>query len=83
MFAQRDNSIPMPFLVVLVFWLVILFAGYALMAPRNATVIAALLVCTLSVSGALFLILELDRPYEGIMRLSSAPLREALAQIGK
>jgi hypothetical protein len=83
MFAQRDNAIPLPFLVVLVFWLVILFAGYALMAPRNATVIAALFVCTLSVSGALFLILKLDRPYEGVMRLSSAPLREALAQVGR
>jgi hypothetical protein len=83
MFAQRDSSIPLPFLVVLVFWLVILFAGYALLAPRNVTVITALFVCTLSVSGAVFLILELDRPYEGIMRLSSAPAREALAQIGK
>jgi hypothetical protein len=83
MFTQRDSSIPLPFLVVLVFWLMILFAGYALLAPRNLTVIVALLVCTLSVSGAVFLILELDRPYEGIMRLSSAPLREALSQLGR
>jgi hypothetical protein len=83
MYVQKDNAIPLPFLVVLVFWLIILFGGYALLAPRNVTVIAALFVCALSVSGALFLILELDRPYEGIMRLSSAPLREALAQIGK
>ena len=52
-------------------------------APGQTLDPTALLVCTLSVSGAVFVILELDRPYEGIMRLSSAPLREALAQIGK
>ena len=83
MFVQAESSIPLPFLVVLAFWLVILFAGYALLAPCNATVIVALLVCALSVAGALFLVMELDRPYAGIMRLSSAPLREVLSQIGK
>src|SRR5262245_49682328 len=83
MFAQRESSIPVPFLVVLVFWLVLLFAGYALLAPRNATVIAALFVCALAVSGAVFLILELDRPFEGVMRVSSTPLRDAISQIGK
>jgi hypothetical protein len=83
LFAQRDSSIPLPFLVVLVFWLVILFAGYGLLAPRNATVVVALLVCSLSVAGALFLILELDRPFAGIVRVPSAPLQEALSQIGK
>ena len=73
----------MPFLVVLVFWLLILFAGLGLLAPRNVTVVAVLLVCALSVSGALYLIMELDRPFEGMMRVSSAPLRETLALLGK
>jgi hypothetical protein len=61
------TSIPMPFLVVVVFWLCIIFASFGLYAPRNATVIATLCVCALSVSGAIFLILELDRPFEGIV----------------
>jgi hypothetical protein len=81
--AQKDSSIPLPFLVVLVFWLVVLFTGYGLHAPRNATVIVVLLVCALSISAALFLILELDRPFDGIVRVPSAPLREALSLIGK
>jgi hypothetical protein len=59
--AQKDSSIPLPFLVVLGFWLVVLFAGYGLLAPRNATVVVVLVVCALSISAALFLILELDR----------------------
>jgi hypothetical protein len=70
-------------LVVLVFWLTILFVGYGLLAPRNATVVAVLLVCTLSVSGAVFLLLELATPFAGIMRVSSAPLRDALMVIGQ
>jgi hypothetical protein len=81
--AQKDSSIPGPYLVVLVSWLVVLFAGYGLMAPRNATVIVVLLVCALSISAALFLILELDRPFDGVVRVSSAPFQEALSRIGK
>jgi hypothetical protein len=67
LFAQLGNSIPVPFLVVLVFWLCILFASFGLFAPRNGTVLAAFFVCALSVAGAIFLILELDRSFEGLL----------------
>jgi len=82
-FEHLGTSIPVPFLVVLVFWLCIIFASFGLFAPRNATVIAVLCVCALSVSGAIFLILELDRSFEGLLQVSGAPLREALAQLGR
>jgi hypothetical protein len=82
MYEQAGSSIAWPFLAVLVFWLAILFMGFGLFAPANATVLAALFVGALSVAGAIFLILELDRPYEGLMHLPSAPVRDALAQIG-
>jgi hypothetical protein len=84
LFEQRaGSSIPVPFLVVLVFWLSIIFASFGLYAPRNATVVATLCVCALSISGAVFLILELDRPFEGFIRISSAPLQNAIAQLGQ
>ena len=83
LFARSDSSLPTPLLVVLVFWLTILFAGYGLLAPRNTTVLAVLLVCTLSVAGAILLMLEFTMPFAGIMRISSAPLRDALALLGK
>jgi hypothetical protein len=83
LFEQLGSSIPVPFLVVLVFWLCIIFASFGLFAPRNATVIAVLFVCALSVSGAIFLILELDRSFEGLLQVSSAPLRAALVQLGQ
>jgi hypothetical protein len=82
LFENLGSSIPLPFLVVLVFWLCIIFASFGLFAPRNATVIAVLCVCALSVAGAIFLILELDRSFEGLLQVSGAPLRAALAQLG-
>ena len=82
LFEHLGTSIPVPFLVVLVFWLCIIFASFGLFAPRNATVVAVLCVCALSVAGAIFLILELDRSFEGLLQVSGAPLRAALAQLG-
>jgi hypothetical protein len=81
LFEQRGGSIPILFLVMLVFWLVIIFISFGLFAPQNATVVATLLVCALSVSGAIFLILDLDRPSEGLIQISSTPLRTALSQL--
>ena len=83
LFEHMGSSIPVAFLVVLVFWLCIIFASFGLFAPRNATVIAVLCVCALSVSGAIFLILELDRSFEGLLQVSGAPLRSALARLGR
>jgi hypothetical protein len=82
LFAQTDNPIPTPFLVVLVFWLTIIFASFSLFTRPNATVIAALLIFALSASGAIFLILELSQPFSGLMQVSSAPVRNALAPLG-
>ena len=77
-----QSSVPMPFLVMLVFWLTVIFTSFGLFSPRNATVIAILLICALSAAGSLFLVLELDTPYEGLMKVSSAPLHNALAHLG-
>ena len=82
-FENLGASIPVPFLVVLVFWLCIIFASFGLFAPRNATVITVLCVCALSVAGAIFLILELDQSFEGLLQVSSAPVRAAVAQLGR
>jgi hypothetical protein len=80
---QAGSSIPTPFLVVVVFWLTCIFASFGLFAPRNGTVIVTLFVCALSVSAAIFLILELDSPFSGLMQISDAPLRAAIAHIGQ
>ena len=83
MFEQEETSIPMPFLVVLIAWITLIFVSFGLLAPPNGTVIATLFVCALSVAGAVFLILELDQAFEGLIQIPSAPLRKALAQLGQ
>jgi hypothetical protein len=79
---RTGSSIPKVVLAVLIFWLAIIFVSFGLFAPPNPTVIATLFVCVLSVSGAIFLILELDRPFDGLIGIPSAPLRDALVHLG-
>jgi len=81
MYAQRGSSIPVAFLVILAAWFTILFSGFGLFARLDGTVIATLLVCALSLAAAVFLILELEQPFWGLIRISSVPLREALLQL--
>jgi hypothetical protein len=78
-----QGSIPTPFLILLVAWLVVIFMTFGLLAPRNTTVILVMLLCALSVSGALFLILEMDQPFQGWLKISSAPLRYTIAHLGQ
>jgi len=83
MAEQGKNSMPTAFLVVLVLWLAFMFGSFGLFAPPNATVLVTLFLCALSVSAAIFLILELYRPFQGVIQLSSTPLRYALAHLGQ
>jgi hypothetical protein len=77
---QQHDSISTPLLVVVVSWLALIFTGFGLVSPpRNPTVIAALFLCALSVSGAIFLIIEMDDPLTGMVRISDVPMRKALA----
>jgi hypothetical protein len=83
LFEQSGSSIPVPFLVVVVFWLSMLFVSFGLFAPRNATAFFTLFISALPVAGALFLIMELDHPFSGLIQISSAPLRNALSVLGR
>jgi len=80
---QSQTNLPRIFLVVLTFWLTVLFTQFGLLAPRNRTAMSALFICAISMSGAIFLILELNQPLEGTIKVSSAPLHKALSLIGK
>ena len=83
LFAQKGTSIPTPFLVVMVAWLALLLGSFSLFAPPKPIVVATLLIFALAVSSAVFLILELDRPFGGMIQIPSAPLRTALGQLGR
>ncbi len=80
---QTQLTLPTTFLVVLLAWLSMLFACFGLLSPANATVIAVLFICALSVSGAIFLISDMNTPFTGIIKVSGAPLQKALDYLGK
>ena len=81
--SHGPRSIPLPFLVVLILWLTVIFTGLGLFAPANPTAMIIFLICALSAAGAIFLILELDDPFVGIIRISDAPLQLVLAHLGR
>jgi hypothetical protein len=81
LFTNAGNSIPAPFLIVLVGWLALIFASISLFAESNARTIAVLFVFSLAASAAIFLILELSQPFTGLMMISDQPLRDALVAL--
>jgi hypothetical protein len=81
LFVESENLIAKPFLAVLAFWLTLIFASFSLFSPLNATVLTCLLLFASSAASAIFLILELSRPFTGLMSISSAPMRNALGGI--
>jgi hypothetical protein len=81
--GATGGSVPLPFLVVVVLWLTFIFGCFGIFAPRNATVVAVLFICALSIAGSIFLILEMDRPFSGVIKISSSPLRYTLSHLGQ
>jgi hypothetical protein len=82
-FNQLNNDLPLPVVAVVSSWLVTLFLAFGLLARFNAVVVIALLIGAVSVGGAMFLVLELNRPFGGIMQVSDGSMRTALALMGR
>ncbi len=78
LFERTHGGMPTPFLIILISWLMMILASFCLFSPLNPTSIVALVVIALSAASAIFLILEMGLPFDGLMQISSAPLRTAL-----
>ena len=78
MIEQQGSSVRPVVLLILVTWIAVIFASFGLNAPRNGTVIGAFLVCSLAIGGSVFLILEMDSPFTGVLAISSAPMTRAV-----
>jgi hypothetical protein len=81
--AALSTSVQFAFLTMLVFWLTITFTTFGVLAPRNRTVVVVLFVCALSVAGAIFLVLEMDSPFDGLITVSPEPMNYALEHMNK
>src|SRR6516165_1009086 len=80
---DSGGSISTPFYVILAFWLVVVFASFGLSAPRNLLSYATVTLGALAIASAIYVIVDLDRPFDGIFRVSSQPLRDALGELGR
>ena len=80
---QAISSISKPLLIVVSFWLVVIFLSFSLIAPRNGTAAFALIISAVSAATAIFLVLELDRPFSGLLRISNEPMLNVLSQLEK
>ena len=78
---HTEHSIPGPFLVLLIFWLAIVFASFGLFAPPNLTAIVSLFLCSIAVSGGIFLIEEMDSPLAGFIHIPADSMRRALNEL--
>jgi hypothetical protein len=81
--AESISSISKPLLIVVSFWLVVIFLTFSLIAPHNATATFALMISAVSAATAIFLILELDQPFSGLLRISNEPMLNVLSQLEK
>jgi hypothetical protein len=81
--AQAVSAVSKPLLIALVIWLVVIFFGFSLLAPANATSTLALVAGAFSVACAVLIILELDYPFAGMIRIPSDPMMNALAHLAK
>jgi hypothetical protein len=79
--AEQGQNVSPVVLIVLVSWITLIFLSFGIYAPCNAMVAVSFFVCAMSIGGAIFLILEMDRPIDGIMQISSWPVRNVLAQM--
>ena len=79
--TSSGTPVHKPFLVVLLFWLTLIFASFGLFATRNTTVVVVFFVCALSVGSAIFLVLEMNAPFDGLFKVSAEPLRQVLAHL--
>jgi hypothetical protein len=80
---QSQSSLPAMLLKVLGIWLAAFFFSLGLLSPRNLISLSILVFCAVSMAGSLFLILELNRPLDGVNQISSTPLMKAMLLIEK
>jgi len=79
--AQPPDTLSKPFITVLVLWLCFIFASFSMSAKANPTLVAVLLICGFTAATAIYLVLELGQPFDGLLQLSNKALRHALSPL--
>jgi hypothetical protein len=79
--VTAQDTVSLPLIALVVAWLTIIFGVFGLCSPRNRVVYVTIALCAVSISSSIYLIMDLDRPLEGLVKVSSAPMRDALRHV--
>ncbi len=77
------SSTALPLMIVETAWSTIVFVSFGLLAPAGLKAIISLALFACAVSSGFFLIEEMNTPFSGVLRVSSAPIREALERLAR
>jgi len=80
---QSEGTVPAALVVMVTLWLVLIFASYGFRAPKNVFVAASFLVSSVLIAGAIYLILDMDVPFDGLIQVSPAPLERVVAELSR
>jgi hypothetical protein len=75
---KSEQQLPPPLIAMLIVWLGLLFFSFGLLAPANRTALGALVLSSLAMAGALFMLLEMNQPFDGFIEVSPGPLETML-----
>jgi hypothetical protein len=75
---RTQNPLLPSVMLVLIFWTTAIFLSFGYTAPPNAAVVLAFLIAAASLAISFGLIVEMDTPFEGVIRISSHPMHDAL-----
>jgi ABC-type multidrug transport system fused ATPase/permease subunit len=78
MSEQLASSISWPLVVIVVGWALLLFCGFGVMSDLNLTSVVALASGAFAVATAIFLILELNRPFSGLIHVPTMSIEATL-----
>jgi len=78
---QAEGTVPLPLLVMLVAWFILVFASLGYRAPDNRLVVCFLVLAAALIGGTIYLILDMDMPFNGLIRISDVPLDRVIAEL--
>jgi hypothetical protein len=81
--ARIRSSTAVPLMIMEIAWATLIFSSFGLLATYSVTAIVSLALCAFAVSGGFFLIVEMNTPFSGLIRVSSAPIRETFKQLAR
>jgi hypothetical protein len=80
---QAEGTVPTALIVMVTLWLILIFASYGFRAPNNRFVATSFVVSSVLIAGAIYLTLDMDIPFDGLIQVSPAPLERVVAELSR